>query len=150
MAGAGRPPELADLVRRLASVLRDAHAAGREVEDCYGDLIRGAPPGTLSKVGIAARSAGHPGPGASLQELDRLVQVLDNLARFLGALVPTIPPGLRVETAAAEGELLLRDLAARLLRPADSGLCGQALPAPAARSGPGPHAAEAEDGLHLF
>lgn len=142
MTGRETSTELAAILERLAKVLRGAHAASREVEECYGDLIRDLPASTLSEAGQAARTAGHPGPGASLQELDRLVQVLDNLARFVTALAPEIPAGLRVETGAAREEILLRDLAACLFTP------GAAQPTfRPARVGP---AAEAEDGVHLF
>ncbi len=142
MTGRETGVDLAAIVHGLAKVLHGAHAAGREVEECYGDLIRDIPSSTLSEAGQAARKAGHPGPGASLQELDRLVQVLDNLARFVTALAPEIPAGLRVEAAPARDEILLRDLAACLFSPGAA--------EPAFRPAGAERAAEAEDGVHLF
>ncbi|GHD99350.1 hypothetical protein U879_09140 [Defluviimonas sp. 20V17] len=142
MTGNETGAELAPIIGGLAKVLHSAHAAGCEVEECYGDLIRDIPSSTLSEAGQAARTAGHPGPCAGLQELDRLVQVLDNLARFVAALAPEIPAGLRVETASAREEILLRDLAACLLSPAAA--------EPAFRPAGPARAAEAEDGVHLF
>lgn len=148
-AAPAAPPQdkagpLGMIVARLAEVLCDAHAAGREIEECYGDLIRGAPRGTLSQVRAAAHAAGHPGPGASLQELDRLVQVLDNLSRFLAALAPEIPAGLQIATGPARAELSLRDLETMLL--SQPGRDGPDLRPFAAQA----QSAEVEDGVHLL
>lgn len=137
-------PELGFLLTRLSEVLAGAHAAGREVEDCYGDLIRAFRTGDRAVAGSATSS--HPGPRASLQELDRLVQVLDNLARFTAALASEVPEGQRISTATARRQILLRDLAMVLL--------GQPGMATVIRAGNGNDiaagGAEADDGLHLF
>ncbi|WP_102226649.1 hypothetical protein [Acidimangrovimonas sediminis] len=109
--------ELSTLTARVSDVLAAAHAAGRLVEDSYGDMIRAIPPDALRAVRAATDAAGHQGPARGLQELDRLVQVLDNMARFMAVLAEAIPGELLVETAAARQEILLRDLARALLDP---------------------------------
>lgn len=161
-------PELGFLLTRLSVVLAGAHAAGREVEDFYGDLIREARAGTVPRPPGA--DPARPGAGASLQELDRLVQLLDNLARFTAALAPQVPEGLRIPAAEARSQILLRDLALALLgRPGKTaviwagngtrrhanGVVDEAVNEAAdegADGGAGAAAGggEPEDGLHLF
>lgn len=138
MEGFEDRPELADLAGRMARILREAHTAGREVEECYGDLI------SIARGQSTWRPGQQPSPGASLQELDRLVQVVENLARFLEALAPLIPAGVKVDVAPARTQILMRDLARALLTESS------ASPAPG-RPGDGqePGAQEPDD-LQLF
>lgn len=100
------PEALAQVLARLATELDRAHQMGREVEDHFGRAIR-----QIAETGGTCSAAGALGP---LQDLDRLVQTVENLARFVGALGAQLSHDPRVDPEEAARVMGLRDLAHRL------------------------------------
>lgn len=108
---------------RAAEELRGCAARLARVEEAVAGLLAAGDP--------AISSAGAPARG--LQEIDPLMQTVDDLARSLGGVARSLPPGARVETRAL-APMRLRDLRARLLRRGPA----ERPPRGSAPRGPGP------------
>lgn len=96
------PIALRDLVENLAAQLHILAVTGRDIEDSVGERIQN---------GASARSI-----SGSLQALDHLVQVLEDLSVFLHGIVPAIDARSHLAAEGVGDSLRLRGLANALIQ----------------------------------